>query len=97
MKTKKQFKPTNKQISRDVGFLVKEVLMIKDYIKDVISPSLQSTMAMFESYLRHKGETEELIKFMEKEISHAEKTNDKESKKGKKKQTKRSGVTKTSS
>ena len=57
MKFEKHKKPTNKQLSRDMGFLVKEVMMVKDYIKDVVSPTLQSTMAMFESYLKFKGET----------------------------------------
>ena len=72
-------------------------MMVKDYIKDVVSPTLQSTMAMFESYLKFKGETEELIKFMEKEIDDVKQNVDEESKKREKKQTKRSGTTKTSS
>ena len=97
MKSKRQFKPTNKQLSRDMGFLVKEVMLVKDYIKDVVSPTLQSTMAMFESYLKFKGETEELIKFMEKEIDNVKQNVDEESKKREKKQTKRSRATKTSS
>jgi hypothetical protein len=97
MKSKKQFKPTNRQLSRDIGFLVKEVMMVKDYIKDVVSPTLQSTMAMFESYLKFKGETEELIKFMEKEIDNVKQNVDEESKKREKKQTKRSRTAKTSS
>ena len=97
MRFEKHKKPTNKQLSRDMGFLVKEVMMVKDYIKDVVSPTLQSTMAMFESYLKFKGETEELIKFMEKEIDDVKQNVDEESKKREKKQAKRSGTTKTSS
>ena len=97
MKFEKHKKPTNKQLSRDMGFLVKEVMMVKDYIRDVVSPTLQSTMAMFESYLKFKGETEKLIKFMEKEIDDVKQNVDEKSKKGKKKQTKRSRATKTSS
>jgi hypothetical protein len=97
MKSKKQHKTTNKQLSQDMGFLVKEVLIIKDYIRDVISPTLQSTMSMFESYLNYRGDTEQLIKFMEKEINNAKETENRESKEGKKKQTKGSRVTKTNS
>ena len=42
-------------------------------------------------------QTEELIKFMEKEIDDVKQNVDEESKKREKKQTKRSGTTKTSS
>ena len=95
MSKQKPKRPTTRQLKNDITIIVKEILSLKKYVNDVLTPATISNQHLIEQYVEYKGDIDNLIKYMEKEANKNEKrTIDESSEKGKEKQTKGSGTTK---
>ena len=95
MSKQKPKRPTTRQLKNDITIIVKEILNLKKYVNDVLTPSTISNQHLIEQYVEYKGDIDNLIKYMEKEANKNEKRTINESpEKGQEKQTKGSGTTK---
>ena len=95
MSKQKPKRPTTRQLKNDITVIVKEILNLKKYVNDVLTPATISNQHLIEQYVEYKGDIDNLIKYMEKEANKNEKTTINESpEKGQEKQTKGSGTTK---
>ena len=90
----KQKKPTTKQLKNDITVIIKEILELKGYVNEVVTPFITSTRNIFEQYLVYKGDVEKFTEHIQKEYSDEKGTNNKSPKKRKTKQAKGSRVTK---
>ena len=96
MSKQKPKRPTTRQLKNDITIIVKEILNLKNYVNDVLTPSTISIQHLIEQYVEYKGDIDNLIEYMEKEANKNEKrTINKSPEKGKKKQAKGSRTTKT--
>jgi hypothetical protein len=96
MSKQKKKRPTTRQLKNDITIIVKEILNLKKYVNDVLTPATISNQHLIEQYVEYKGDIDNLIKYMEKEANKNEKRTINESpEEGPKEQTKRSGTTKT--
>ena len=96
MSKQKPKRPTTRQLKNDISIIVKEIMSLKNYVNDVLTPSTISIQHLIEQYVEYKGDIDNLIEYMEKEANKNEKrTINKSPEKGKKKQAKGSGTTKT--
>ena len=95
MSKQKPKRPTTRQLKNDITVIVKEILSLKKYVNEVLTPSTISIQHLIEQYVEYKGDIDNLIEYMEKEANKNEKrTIDKSSEKRQEKQTKGSGTTK---
>ena len=95
MKRPKQKRPTTRELKKEIGVLVHEVFNLKNYVDKVLSPLVQTNMTMFENYLSYKGDLDNYITHIEKEVNNEKRIKDKSSKKGKTEQAKGGGTSKT--
>ena len=96
MSKQKKKRPTTRQLKNDISIIVKEIISLKKYVNEVLTPSTISIQHLIEQYVEYKGDIDNLIEYMEKEANKNEKKTINESpKKGQKKQAKGSGTTKT--
>ena len=96
MSKQKPKRPTTRQLKNDISIIVKEIMSLKNYVNDVLTPSTISIQHLIEQYVEYKGDIDNLIEYMEKEANKNEKrTINKSPEKGKKKQAKGSRTTKT--
>ena len=94
MSKQKPKRPTTRQLKNDITIIVKEILNLKKYVNDVLTTSTISNRHLIEQYVEYKGDIDNLIEYMEKEISNEERTINESSEDGEKEQTKGSGTTK---
>ena len=95
MSKQKPKRPTTRQLKNDITVIVKEIINLKKYVNEVLTPSTISIQHLIEQYVEYKGDIDNLIEYMEKEANKNEKrTIDKSSEKRQEKQTKGSGTTK---
>ena len=95
MSKQKPKRPTTRQLKNDITVIVKEILSLKKYVNDVLTPATISNQHLIEQYVEYKGDIDNLIKYMEKEANKNEKRTINESpKEGQEKQTKGGGTTK---
>ena len=95
MSKQKKKRPTTRQLKNDISIIVKEIISLKNYVNDVLTPSTISIQHLIEQYVEYKGDIDNLIEYMEKEANKNEKrTINKSPEEGQKKQTKGSGTTK---
>jgi len=94
MSKQKPKRPTTRQLKNDITIIVKEILNLKKYVNDVLTTSTISNRHLIEQYVEYKGDINNLIEYMEKEINNEERTINESSEDGEKKQTKGSGTTK---
>ena len=95
MSKQKPKRPTTRQLKNDITIIVKEILNLKKYVNDVLTPATISNQHLIEQYVEYKGDIDNLIKYMEKEANKNEKRTINESpEEGQKEQTKGSGTTK---
>ena len=95
MSKQKPKRPTTRQLKNDITVIVKEILSLKKYVNEVLTPATISNQHLIEQYVEYKGDIDNLIKYMEKEANKNEKRTINESpKEGQEKQTKGSGTTK---
>ena len=97
MAKQKRRRPTTRELQKDIAVVVREVYNLKQYVNEILTPFVRSNMNLFEKYLEQTGELENFIEYIEKEFKDEEKTVNKSSKKGPKKQAKGSGTTETGS
>ena len=65
----KQKKPTTKQLKNDITVIIKEILELKGYVNEVVTPFITSTRNIFEQYLVYKGDVEKFTEHIQKEYS----------------------------
>jgi len=94
MSKQKPKRPTTRQLKNDITVIVKEIINLKKYVNDVLTTSTISNRHLIEQYVEYKGDIDNLIEYMEKEISNEERTINESPEKGQEKQTKGSGTTK---
>ena len=94
MSKQKPKRPTTRQLKNDITVIVKEILNLKKYVNDVLTTSTISNRHLIEQYVEYKGDINNLIEYMEKEINNEERTINESSEDGEKEQTKGSGTTK---
>ena len=94
MSKQKPKRPTTRQLKNDITIIVKEILNLKKYVNDVLTTSTISNRHLIEQYVEYKGDINNLIEYMEKEINNEERTINESSEDGEKEQTKGSGTTK---
>ena len=94
MSKQKPKRPTTRQLKNDITIIVKEIINLKKYVNDVLTTSTISNRHLIEQYVEYKGDIDNLIAYMEKEIINEEGTINESPKEGKEKQTKGSGTTK---
>tara|TARA_R110000787_G_scaffold219133_1_gene327873 strand:+ start:90 stop:425 length:336 start_codon:yes stop_codon:yes gene_type:complete len=94
MSKQKPKRPTTRQLKNDITVIVKEILNLKKYVNEVLTPSTISNRHLIEQYVEYKGDINNLIEYMEKEINNEERTINESSEDGEKKQAKGSGTTK---
>ena len=95
MSKQKPKRPTTRQLKNDISIIVKEIISLKNYVNDVLTPSTISIQHLIEQYVEYKGDIDNLIEYMEKEANKNEKRTINESpEEGQKKQAKGSGITK---
>tara|TARA_R110002020_G_scaffold401256_1_gene611488 strand:+ start:416 stop:748 length:333 start_codon:yes stop_codon:yes gene_type:complete len=93
MAKQKSKRPTTRQLKNDITIIVKEIVNLKNYVNDVLTPSTISIQHLIEKYVEYKGDIDNLIEYMEKESKeNEERTNNESPEKGKKKQAKGSGT-----
>ena len=98
MSKQKKKRPTTRQLKNDITIIVKEIISLKKYVNEVLTPSTISIQHLIEQYVEYKGDIDNLIEYMEKEANKNEKrTINKSPEKGKKEQAKGSWIAKTSS
>jgi S-adenosylmethionine synthetase len=97
MSKRKQKRPTTRELKRDIGVVVKEVVTLKSYVNEVLTPFVKTNMNLLEKYLEHKGEVDDFVSYLEKDVNNEKETVNKSTEKRPEKQTKRSGATKTDS
>ena len=96
MSKQKPKRPTTRQLKNDITVIVKEIINLKKYVNEVLTPSTISIQHLIEQYVEYKGDIDNLIEYMEKEANKNEKRTINESpEEGKKKQAKRSRTAKT--
>ena len=94
MSKQKPKRPTTRQLKNDITIIVKEILNLKKYVNDVLTTSTISNRHLIEQYVEYKGDINNLIEYMEKEINNEERTINESPEDGEKKQAKGSGTTK---
>ena len=94
MSKQKPKRPTTRQLKNDITVIVKEILNLKKYVNDVLTTSTISNRHLIEQYVEYKGDINNLIEYMEKEINNEERTINESPEEGQKEQTKGSGTTK---
>ena len=94
MSKQKPKRPTTRQLKNDITIIVKEILNLKKYVNDVLTTSTISNRHLIEQYVEYKGDINNLIEYMEKEINNEERTINESSEDGEKEQAKGSGTTK---
>lgn len=95
MSKQKPKRPTTRQLKNDITVIVKEIINLKKYVNDVLTPATISNQHIIEQYVEYKGDIDNLIEYMEKEANENEKRTINESpEKGQEKQTEGSGTTK---
>ena len=94
MSKQKPKRPTTRQLKNDITIIVKEILNLKKYVNDVLTPATISNQHLIEQYVEYKGDINNLIEYMEKEINNEERTINESSEDGEKEQAKGSGTTK---
>ena len=94
MSKQKPKRPTTRQLKNDITIIIKEILNLKKYVNDVLTTSTISNRHLIEQYVEYKGDINNLIEYMEKEINNEERTINESSEDGEKKQAKGSGTTK---
>ena len=97
MSKRKQKRPTTRELKRDIGVVVKEVVTLKSYVNEVLTPFVRTNMNLLEKYLEHKGEVDDFVNYLEKDVDHEKENVNKSTEKRPEKQTKGSGATKTDS
>ena len=53
MSKRKQKRPTTRELKRDIGVVVKEVVTLKSYVNEVLTPFVKTNMNLLEKYLDH--------------------------------------------
>ena len=94
MSKQKPKRPTTRQLKNDITIIVKEILNLKKYVNDVLTTSTISNRHLIEQYVEYKGDINNLIEYMEKEINNEERTINESPEDGQKEQAKGSGTTK---
>ena len=94
MSKQKPKRPTTRQLKNDITVIVKEIINLKKYVNDVLTTSTISNRHLIEQYVEYKGDIDNLIAYMEKEIINEERTINESPEEGQEKQTKGSGTTK---
>ena len=94
MSKQKPKRPTTRQLKNDITVIVKEITNLKKYVNDVLTTSTISNRHLIEQYVEYKGDIDNLIAYMEKEIINEERTINESPEDGQEKQTKGSGTTK---
>ena len=95
MSKQKPKRPTTRQLKNDITIIVKEIINLKKYVNDVLTPATISNQHLIEQYVEYNGDIDNLINYMEKEANDNEKRTINESpEEGQEKQTKGSGTTK---
>ena len=94
MSKQKPKRPTTRQLKNDITIIVKEIINLKKYVNDVLTTSTISNRHLIEQYVEYKGDIDNLIAYMEKEIINEERTINESPEEGQEKQTKGSGTTK---
>ena len=97
MSKRKQKRPTTRELKRDIGVVVKEVVTLKSYVNEVLTPFVKTNMNLLEKYLEHKGEVDDFVNYLEKDVDHEKENVNKSTEERSEKQTKGSGATKTDS
>tara|TARA_R110002020_G_scaffold45606_7_gene130338 strand:- start:3261 stop:3590 length:330 start_codon:yes stop_codon:yes gene_type:complete len=97
MSKRKQKRPTTRELKRDIGVVVKEVVTLKSYVNEVLTPFVRTNMNLLEKYLEHKGEVDDFVNYLEKDVDHEKENVNKSTEERSEKQTKGSGATKTDS
>ena len=94
MSKQKPKRPTTRQLKNDITVIVKEIINLKKYVNDVLTTSTISNRHLIEQYVEYKGDIDNLIAYMEKEIINEERTINESPEDGQKEQAKGSGTTK---
>ena len=94
MSKQKPKRPTTRQLKNDITVIVKEIINLKKYVNDVLTTSTISNRHLIEQYVEYKGDINNLIEYMEKEINNEERTINESPEDGQKEQAKGSGTTK---
>jgi|10_taG_2_1085330.scaffolds.fasta_scaffold252044_2 hypothetical protein len=101
MSKQKPKRPTTRQlknditvIKNDITVIVKEIISLKNYVNDVLTPATISNQHIIEQYVEYKGDIDNLIKYMEKEANNEKRTINESPEEGQKKQAKGSRTTK---
>ena len=94
MSKQKKKRPTTRQLKNDITIIVKEILNLKKYVNDVLTPATISNQHLIEQYVEYKGDIDNLIKYMEKEANNEKRTINESPEEGQKEQTKGSRTTK---
>ena len=97
MSKRKQKRPTTRELKRDIALVVKEVVILKSYVNEVLTPFVKSNIELLEKYLEHKGEVDDFVSYLKKDVKHEKENVNKSTEKRPEKQTKGSGATKTDS
>ena len=69
------------QLKNDITVIIKEILELKGYVNEVVTPFITSTRNIFEQYLVYKGDVEKFTEHIQKEYSDEKGTNNKSPKK----------------
>ena len=96
MSKRKQKRPTTRELKRDIGVIVKEVVTLQKYVNEVLAPLVKTNMNLLEKYLEHKGELNTFVEYLEKDAENAKEITNESSKERTEKPPKRSGTPKTS-
>ncbi len=99
MSKQKKRRPTTRELDkimkRNFGTIARELYELQNYVKDVITPICHSNINLLEAYIEFDGKLENFLKYMEEVDNNAKEAINKSPKKGKEKQTKGSGTSKT--
>ena len=71
MSKRKQKRPTPRELKRDIGVIVKEVVTLQKYVNEVLAPLVKTNMNLLEKYLEHKGELNTFVEYLEKDAENA--------------------------
>ena len=56
MSKQKKKRPTTRQLKNDITIIVKEILNLKKYVNDVLTPATISNQHLIEQYVEYKGD-----------------------------------------
>ena len=92
MSKRKQKRPTTRELKRDIGVVVKEVVTLKSYVNEVLTPFVRTNMELFETYLIWNGDIDKFVKYLEEKDKNEKEIINESSEEGPKEQTEGSRI-----